>query len=106
MNAKEYAESRIAEIMSDHGDDRTERTFSAEDVVQELQWVLDRMTGKTYVATEVYDLVIQDIHLFSSEEEADEWFKEYTGLDYGTLYDEHGECVKKEYDETKIFILG
>ncbi|GAH84950.1 unnamed protein product [marine sediment metagenome] len=45
MKAKEYAENRIAEIRRDHGDDRTERVFSAEDVVRELQWVIGKLVS-------------------------------------------------------------
>jgi len=63
------------------------------------------MADKITIGVEVYDLVIQDVHIFLSEEEAETWFKEYTGLDHGTLYDEHGQCVKDEYDQTKLFVL-
>ena len=63
------------------------------------------MTDEISIAVEVCDLTVQGVHIFLSEEEAEKWFKEYTGLDYGTLYDEYGACVNDEFDQTKIFIL-
>jgi hypothetical protein len=63
------------------------------------------MTDQVHVGVEVCGLIVQDVHIFLSEDEAEKWFKEYTGLEYGTLYDEQGECVDDEYDQTKIFTL-
>jgi len=63
------------------------------------------MTGQVHIGVEVCGLIVQDVHIFLSEWEAETWFKEYTGLDHGTLYDEEGQCVDDEYDQTKIFTL-
>lgn len=60
-----------------------------------------------WVAVEVYGLLVQDVHIFWTEEEAEEWFKGFTeGLTPETLYDEHGNCVNDDYDQCKIFALG
>lgn len=53
-----------------------------------------------WVATEVYELIIQDVHVFKTEAEALKWFKGYTGAKYGTNLAE-GEF--EDYDQTKIF---
>jgi len=60
-----------------------------------------------WVAVEVYGLLVQDVHIFWTAEEAEEWFENYTeGLTPETLYDEHGNCVNNDYDQCKIFALG
>jgi len=59
-----------------------------------------------WVGVEVYGLIVQDVHIFLKEEEAVKWWESYTGLEYGTLYDEDGNCVDEDYDQTKIFALG
>ncbi len=59
-----------------------------------------------WVGVEVYGLLVQGARIFWSAEEAEKWFEKYTGLKYGTLYDEDGNCVNDDYDQTKIFVLG
>ena len=59
-----------------------------------------------HIGVEVYGLLVQGVHIFLSEEEAEKWFKKYTGLEHGTLYDEEGQCVDDEYDQTKIFLIS
>jgi len=59
-----------------------------------------------WVGVEVYGLLVQGAHIFWTREEAEEWFEKYTGLKYGTLYDEDGQCVNDDYDQCKIFTLG
>lgn len=60
---------------------------------------------KIWVGVEVYQLIVQGVHLFENFEKAKEWFKEYTGVsweDYvgeGNL--ENGMDV--DFDQTKIF---
>ncbi len=59
-----------------------------------------------WVAVEVYGLLVQDAHIFWTEEEALDWFKVYTeGLTPETLYDKNG-CVNEDYDQCKIFTKG
>ena len=58
-----------------------------------------------WVGVEVYGLLVQGAHLFTTGKEADDWFETYTeGLTPETLYDENG-CVNPDYDQTKIFIV-
>ena len=59
-----------------------------------------------WVGVEVYGLIVQAAHIFWKEEEALAWFKKYTGLAYGTLYDSAGRCVNEDYDQCAIFTLG
>lgn len=60
-----------------------------------------------WVGVEVLGLIVQDVHIFWTEEEANEWFKIFTeGLTPETLYDERGNCVNNEYDQCKIFPIG
>ncbi|KKN44932.1 hypothetical protein LCGC14_0688100 [marine sediment metagenome] len=59
-----------------------------------------------WVAVEVYGLIVTDVHIFWEEEEVIAWWEGYTGLKYGTLYDEDGHCVNDDYDQTKIFTVG
>ncbi|GAH55148.1 unnamed protein product, partial [marine sediment metagenome] len=56
---------RIAEIRRDHGDDRTERVFSAEDVVRELQWVIGKLVGD--VSDEQYQKLPSGFVLFACD---------------------------------------
>ena len=58
-----------------------------------------------WVTVEVYGLIVTDVHIFWTEEEAVKWWEDYTGLKYGTLYVD-GECMNDDYDQTKIFALG
>lgn len=51
---------------------------------------------KIWIAVEVYELIVQDVHIFYTEAEAEKWFKDYTGQNYG-------EEIHEDYDETKIF---
>jgi len=62
------------------------------------------MTDQIHIGVEVYGLLVQGVHIFLSIEEAEKWFKEYTGLEHGTLYDEDNSC-DDDYDQTKIFTL-
>jgi len=59
-----------------------------------------------WVGVEVYGLIVQGVHIFWKEDDAVKWWETYTGLVYGTLYDEDGNCVDEDYDQTKIFALG
>jgi hypothetical protein len=60
---------------------------------------------KLYIAVEVFQLIINDVHVFTDLEKAKAWFKEYTGFDY--VFDEEGSLPEKfyngDYDQTKIF---
>ena len=57
---------------------------------------------KLYVAVEVYELIVQDVHIFKSEKQAKEWFRKYTGIPHDDFY-ENDEPAIEEYDQTKIF---
>lgn len=60
-----------------------------------------------WIGIEVLGLLVQGAHIFWKEEDAEEWFKEFTeGLTPDTLYDEDGNCVNDEYDQCKIFTLA
>lgn len=59
-----------------------------------------------WVTVEVYGLLVQGAKIFWTGEEAEEWFEKYTGLKYGTLYDENGTCLNDDFDQCKIFVLG
>jgi len=58
-----------------------------------------------WVGVEVYGLLVQGVHIFWKEDEAEAWFKKYTGFEYGKLYVD-GECMNDDYDQTSIFTLG
>lgn len=63
---------------------------------------------KLYVCVEVYGLIVQDVHVFWSEELADDWFKNYTGAsEYPKDDDAYSEFIEEfhDYDQTKIFIV-
>jgi len=57
-----------------------------------------------WVCVEVFQGVVGDVHLFATEEEADKWFKEYTGYSYKKFYVD-GQASDDDYDQTKIFEL-
>jgi hypothetical protein len=65
---------------------------------------------KLWIAVEVFQGVVQDVHVFKTREEAEKWFKGYTGLSYENYYAEpdtypeveEGE-YNEDYEETKIF---
>ncbi len=59
-----------------------------------------------WVAVEVYGLIVQDAHIFWKEDDAIAWWENYTGLKYGTLYDEDGNCLNEDYDQCNIFVKG
>ena len=59
-----------------------------------------------WVGVEVYGLLVQGAQIFWTGEEAEAWFEKYTGLKYGTLYDENGTCLNDDFDQCKIFVLG
>ncbi len=64
------------------------------------------MKDKIWVGVEAFGGIVTDVHLFPTEEEAETWFEEYTGIDYADgLYDEDGNCKNEDYDQTKIFVL-
>lgn len=54
------------------------------------------MKIKAWVGVEVFSYIVEDVHIFFSEEEALKWFKNYTGCNLG---DE----LPEDFDETKIF---
>lgn len=70
-----------------------------------LKGAYDVIRHPVWVGVEVYGLIIQDVHLFANREDAVAWWEEYTEIKYGTLYDENGECIAPDYDETKIFVV-
>lgn len=57
---------------------------------------------KKWIGVEVYELIVGGIHLFDTEEDADKWFKKYTGVDYPKT-NEEWEALDEDYDQTKIF---
>ncbi len=60
-----------------------------------------------WVGVEVYGLLTQGAHIFWKEEDAIAWWEKYTGFNYEEgLYDEAGNCLNDDYDQTKIFTLG
>ena len=60
-----------------------------------------------WVAVEVYGLLTQGAHIFWTLKEAIAWWENYTGFNYEEgLYDEDGNCLSDDYDQTKIFTLG
>jgi len=60
-----------------------------------------------WVAVEVYGLLTQGAHIFWKLEEAVKWWENYTGFKYEEgLYDEDGNCLSDDYDQTKIFTIG
>ena len=62
-----------------------------------------------WVAVEVYGLLVQDTHIFWTTEEAEEWFKKYTGYDYNEWIQnarEGNEPLDLEYDQCTIFTKG
>jgi hypothetical protein len=60
-----------------------------------------------WVGVEVYGLIVQDAHIFTTGEEADDWFTTWTeGLTPETLYDDDGNCVNEDYDQNKIFVVS
>lgn len=60
-----------------------------------------------WIAVEVYQGVVQDVHIFKTEKEAEEWFKKYTGLSYDDYYSDdpsvEGLFYDADYEQTKIF---
>jgi len=58
-----------------------------------------------WVAVGVLGLLVEEVHIFWTEEEAEEWFKEYTGYDYNDWIQSE-EPLDLEYDQCKIFTLG
>jgi len=63
---------------------------------------------KIWVGVETYQLIIEGVHLFRTEQEAKDWFESYTGLNYDTyqaaLDADPGEnLLDEDYDQTKIF---
>lgn len=59
-----------------------------------------------WVATEVFQLILQDVHGFKSFDEAKEWFKTYTGVDYDQYLkglEANDDILNSDYDQTKIF---
>ncbi|MCK4697283.1 MAG: hypothetical protein KAT53_03135, partial [Dehalococcoidia bacterium] len=60
-----------------------------------------------WVAVEVYGLLTQGAHIFWKLGEAVKWWENYTGFNYEEgLYDEDGNCLSDDYDQTKIFTIG
>ena len=58
---------------------------------------------KVWVGVEVFQLIVQDVHLFADFEAAKKWFKEYTGYYWPGLEGEAG--WDEHFDQTKIFEL-
>jgi len=57
---------------------------------------------KIYVGVEVYQLIVEDVHLFKTPVEAEKWFESLTGEPYDVFYGE-GLNELSDYDGTKIF---
>lgn len=57
-------------------------------------------TKKLYVAVEVFGLLVTDVHGFWNEQQAHDWFKGYTGVDYAEDVE-----LPDDYDQTKIFLI-
>ncbi len=58
-----------------------------------------------YVFVVVFQLIVEDVRLFDTVEEAEEAFKEYTGHDYEE-WTEADTCPDEDYDQCKIFVLN
>jgi len=57
---------------------------------------------KIYVGVEVYQLIVEDVHIFKTSVEAEKWFESLTGESYDIFYKE-GLNELSDYDGTKIF---
>lgn len=53
---------------------------------------------KLYVGVEVYQLIVTDAHVFKTWSEAEAWYREYTGVVWGSQ-DEPNE----DFDQSNIF---
>ncbi len=63
------------------------------------------MKEKVWVGVEVYQLIVTGVHLFRNEQEAKDWFKGYTGVDWDELNDPDKLDIglDEDYDQTKLF---
>jgi len=86
-----------------YDDDRDEIKFW-QDLLDKIEETLEDTV--MWVAVEVYGLIVQGVHLITTKKEAEDWYEEYTGFKLGTLYDEHGNCLDEDYDQTKIFCVS
>ncbi len=55
---------------------------------------------KLFIGVEVYGLIVTDVHVFTEEEAAHKWFKDYTGKPYT---EKSLESLHEDYEQTKIF---
>ena len=71
-----------------------------------------------WIGVEVFQLIVQDVHVFKTEEEAEKWFREWTktlthpeGWSYDEFYhlnlpkedDRWGTVEDEDYDQSKIY---
>ena len=69
---------------------------------------MSRRNMKVWVAVEAFQGVVQDVHLFFTEDKADKWAKKYVNDDaeYLAYLRGKGEYPEdSDYDQTKIFEL-
>lgn len=59
--------------------------------------------NKRYIMVEVFGLIVEDIRVYETREEAERAFKDYTGIDYADSYKYENEIMGWEYSQTKIF---
>jgi len=57
---------------------------------------------KIYVGVEVFQGIVEDVHIFRTPVEAEKWFRSLTGESYDLFYSE-GLNELSDYDQTKIF---
>lgn len=57
---------------------------------------------KIWIGVEVYQLIINDVHVFFTEDDARTWFKDYTGINYNDLL-KKPQLLDEDHDQTKIF---
>lgn len=86
------------------------RFDTLEEVIKEIDRIslLPSQKKKKYVIVYVNGLIVDDVEIFDTFEEAKKAFKDYTGLEYDAIYGEKGDyevLLKKneEVDQTKIF---
>ena len=62
------------------------------------------MIKKLWIGVEVYGLIVSGVHAFWNEKLAEDWFKQYTGIEY-SAYSADPDVMPEKYDQTKIFVV-
>lgn len=65
-----------------------------------------------WVGVEVFQLIVQDVHVFTDPDKAEQWFEDYTGVPYAEYIrwanaegtdDAYEYPLSEDYDQTKLF---